>query len=75
MPFPLYFAGITQGLMWKQFTPDGFLQYPNFLETVLQIIPMYIDSGHWWRCSSLIGVLVMAYNLFKTTKLGTFAAE
>ena len=27
--------------MWKQFTPDGFLQYPNFLETVVQIVPMY----------------------------------
>ncbi|PLX32142.1 MAG: cytochrome-c oxidase, cbb3-type subunit I, partial [Ignavibacteria bacterium] len=32
---PLYWAGITQGLMWKQFTPEGVLQYPNFLETVL----------------------------------------
>ena len=27
--------------MWKQFNKDGFLQYPNFLETVVQIIPMY----------------------------------
>ena len=24
---PLYWAGVTQQLMWKQFTPDGFLQY------------------------------------------------
>jgi cytochrome c oxidase cbb3-type subunit I/II len=38
---PIYWGGITQGLMWKQFTADGFLQYPNFLETVLQIVPMY----------------------------------
>ncbi|HND76642.1 MAG TPA: cytochrome-c oxidase, cbb3-type subunit I, partial [bacterium] len=37
---PMYWAGITQGLMWKQFTPDGTLQYFNFLETVTQIIPM-----------------------------------
>ena len=39
---PMYVGGITQGLMWKQFTPDGFLQYPNFLETVVQIVPMYV---------------------------------
>jgi cytochrome c oxidase cbb3-type subunit I/II len=36
---PMYVAGITEGMMWKQFTKDGFLQYPNFLETVQQIIP------------------------------------
>ena len=39
---PMYWSGIAQGLMWKQFTSEGFLQYPNFLETVLQIIPMYL---------------------------------
>ncbi|HQW42014.1 MAG TPA: cytochrome-c oxidase, cbb3-type subunit I, partial [Flavobacteriales bacterium] len=34
---PLYFAGFFQSLMWKQFTPDGFLMYPNFLDTLLEI--------------------------------------
>ena len=24
---PMYWAGITQGLMWKQFTSEGFMQY------------------------------------------------
>ena len=38
---PMYWAGLTQALMWKEFTPLGVLQYPNFLETVLQIVPMY----------------------------------
>src|SRR6478736_1862188 len=38
---PLYASGITQGLMWKQFNKDGFLQYPNFLETVIRLVPMY----------------------------------
>ena len=38
----MYWSGITQSLMWKQFTPLGTLQYPNFLETTLQIIPMYM---------------------------------
>ena len=26
---PMYVAGVTEGLMWKQFTKDGFLQYPE----------------------------------------------
>jgi len=66
---PLYFAGITQGLMWKQFTPEGFLVYPNFLETVLQIVPMYhiraIGGALFF-----VGVIMMGHNLFKTMKLG-----
>jgi cytochrome c oxidase cbb3-type subunit I/II len=43
---PMYWAGVTQGLMWKEFTADGYLQYPLFLETVLQIVPMYIIRAH-----------------------------
>lgn len=66
---PLYFAGITQGLMWKQFSPEGFLVYPNFLETVLQIVPMYhiraTGGGLFF-----LGILLMGHNLFKTMKLG-----
>ena len=38
---PLYWAGFTQSLMWKEFTVDGFLAYGNFLDTVTQILPMY----------------------------------
>jgi cytochrome c oxidase cbb3-type subunit I/II len=71
---PMYFAGITQSLMWKQFTPEGFLQYPNFLETVLQIVPMYIIravGGFMY----LVGVLMMGFNLIKTMKSGTLLAE
>ena len=39
---PLYVAGFTQAAMWKQFNPDGTLVYGNFLETVTQIMPMYM---------------------------------
>ena len=38
---PLYIAGFTQGLMWKQFNPDGTLLYKNWLDTVTAIIPYY----------------------------------
>jgi len=34
---PLYFAGFTQALMWKEFTAEGYLKYPNFLETYIQV--------------------------------------
>lgn len=71
---PMYWSGITQSLMWKQFTPDGILQYPNFLETVLQIKPMYLVRG----IGGLLyfsGFLMMVYNLVKTIKQGSFAND
>jgi len=66
----MYFAGITQSLMWKQFSAEGFLMYPNFLETVLQIIPMYMIrafSGTLFLCGAILG----GYNLYKTARQGT----
>ncbi len=40
---PMYFAGFTQSLMWKEFTRLMVIWVIlNFLETVTQIIPMYI---------------------------------
>lgn len=71
---PLYFAGITQGLMWKQFTPEGFLLYPNFLETVTQIIPMYVMRA-FGGVLYLTGVILMVVNLFKTMGAGKFVAN
>ncbi len=38
---PIYVAGITQGLMWRGLTEQGQLMYPDFVETVTRIIPMY----------------------------------
>lgn len=67
----MYWSGITQSLMWKQFTPLGVLQYPNFLETVLQIIPMYMIRM-FGGLLYFTGVIVMVYNLVKTAKQGSF---
>jgi len=71
---PMYWAGLTEGLMWKQFTPEGFLQYPNFLETVLQVVPMYITRAIGGALF-LVGVLIGAWNLIATARSGNFLAE
>ncbi|MDX2302925.1 MAG: cytochrome-c oxidase, cbb3-type subunit I [Microscillaceae bacterium] len=71
---PLYIAGFTQGLMWKQFTPDGYLVYSNFLQTVTQILPHYllrIIGGTLY----FIGAILMVYNLLKTAYSGKFMAN
>jgi cytochrome c oxidase cbb3-type subunit I/II len=66
---PLYFAGFTQSLMWKQFTPDGYLVYKNFLDTLLQI-----KYAYWLRALGgtlyLGGALIMVYNVWMTAKAG-----
>ncbi|MFA3782306.1 cytochrome-c oxidase, cbb3-type subunit I [Melioribacteraceae bacterium 4301-Me] len=67
---PMWTSGITQSLMWKQFTPLGTLQYPNFLETTLQIIPMYMMRS-FGGLLYLSGVILMVFNLVKTAKEGT----
>lgn len=71
---PMYWAGFTQGLMLKEFTPEGLLKYPNFLETVLQILPMHImrsvGGGMY-----LLGVIVMAYNIARTMLKGSLVAN
>lgn len=68
---PMYWAGIAQSLMWKQFTPLGVLQYPNFLETTLQIIPMYIIRSIGGLLY-FVGMFMLVYNLIKTAKAGKF---
>ncbi len=66
---PMYVAGFTQALMWKEFNPDGTLVYGNFLETVQEILPMY-----WMRAIGgtmyLIGMFVMLYNIVVTIRGG-----
>jgi cytochrome c oxidase cbb3-type subunit I/II len=70
---PMYWAGFSQSIMWKQFTESGQLQF-QFMETVTHIIPMYIIRGiggtlYW------IGALMAIYNIYKTIKQGTFIAN
>ncbi|UXE68521.1 MAG: cytochrome-c oxidase, cbb3-type subunit I [Chryseotalea sp. WA131a] len=68
---PMYVSGVVQSLMWKEFNPDGFLTYQNFLETTTKILPMYmmraVGGGLY-----LVGVFIMVYNLLKTAAAGKF---
>lgn len=71
---PLYIAGITQASMWKQFDAEGFLVYKNFLETVVQILPMYMLRAVGGTLY-LTGVIIMIYNLIKTAGIGSFVSD
>ncbi|HAS39987.1 MAG TPA: cytochrome C oxidase Cbb3 [Microscillaceae bacterium] len=71
---PMYWAGFTQSLMWKQFEPDGLLTYRNFLDTTLQIVPMYAIRA-LGGLLYLTGAFIMAYNLWKTAAQGSFLAN
>jgi cytochrome c oxidase cbb3-type subunit I/II len=70
----MWTAGITQGLMWQAVDETGKLVYPNFVETVVKIIPMY-----WVRAFGgtlvLFGFVVLVYNIYKTIKLAPKSCE
>ncbi len=61
----IYAAGVTQGLMWRAFDETGRLMYPDFVETVVRIVPMY-----WVRAVGgtmfVLGVVLCFVNLFMT---------
>jgi cytochrome c oxidase cbb3-type subunit I/II len=65
----MWVSGITQGMMWRAVDAQGHLVYPNFVETLEAIKPMY-----WTRLVGgilyLVGMIVMAWNLWKTAKSG-----
>lgn len=67
---PLYVAGFTQASMWRQFNPDGTLRYANFMETVVEIMPMY-----WLRAIGgtlyILGAFILLYNMVKTARAGS----
>jgi cytochrome c oxidase cbb3-type subunit I/II len=71
---PMYVAGFTQSLMWKEFAADGTLVYGNFLETVTQIIPMYALRALGGTLY-ITGIVVMIANIFKTAVKGELIAN
>jgi cytochrome c oxidase cbb3-type subunit I/II len=70
---PMYFSGWMQGMMWKEFKPDGELAYA-FLETTERIMILHAVRGVGGLLY-LTGVIVMTYNLIKTVRSGKLISE
>ena len=71
---PMYVAGFVQSLMWKQFNEDGTLMYGQFMDTVVEITPMYAMRAVG-GVLYLAGVLVGVYNVIKTVKAGSAVTD
>jgi cytochrome c oxidase cbb3-type subunit 1 len=64
----MWIAGVMQGLMWRAVNADGTLTY-SFIESVERTYPFYfvrLLGGALF----LVGMLIMAYNLWKTAAEG-----
>ena len=63
----LWISGITQGMMWRATNPDGTLAY-DFIQTVVvshwPFVVRALGGGLY-----VAGMLVMAYNCYKTIKM------
>lgn len=71
---PMYVSGFTQSLMWKEFNADGTLVYGNFLETVTQLIPLYLTRAIGGTLY-IVGSILMVINVVRTVKSGKFIAQ
>lgn len=71
---PMYWSGFTQGLMWKQFTAEGTLQYPEFLKITIQILPLHMLRSVGGALY-LSGFFVLIYNIVKTIAQGSLVAN
>ena len=63
----IYAGGINQGLMWRAFSETGTLKYPDFVETVMSLMPMY-----WIRVLGgtlyIAGAVMAAVNFVMTRR-------
>lgn len=63
----MWIAGIMQGLMWRSYDAQGFLEY-SFVETVAAMHPYYIIRS----LGGLLyvgGMIIMIYNCVKTIRI------
>jgi cytochrome c oxidase cbb3-type subunit I len=68
----MWVSGILQGLMWRDYTSLGFLEY-SFIETVEAMHPFYVIRAAGGALF-VIGALIMAYNLWMTARHGETVA-
>jgi len=65
----MWIAGVMQGQMWRQINADGTLAYAAFVESVKVSYPYWtvrVVGGTLF----LLGMLIMAFNMFKTIGAG-----
>ena len=60
----MWISGVMQGLMWRAVNADGTLTY-SFVESLEASMPFYFIR-FLGGCFVVVGMLVMAYNCFKT---------
>jgi cytochrome c oxidase cbb3-type subunit 1 len=69
----MWVAGIMQGLMWRAYTPQGFLEF-SFIETSEQMHIFYVIRA-LGGLLFLAGALIMAYNIWMTIRSPLTAEE
>jgi cytochrome c oxidase cbb3-type subunit 1 len=62
----MWVSGITQGLMWRAYDHNGFLQY-SFIESVQAAHPLYIIRA-LGGALYLTGAIIMTVNFWKTVR-------
>ncbi len=60
----MWVAGIQQGLMWREYGPDGYLVW-SFADSVAAMFPMYVMRAVG-GLMYLSGAIIMAYNIWMT---------
>ena len=60
----MWVAGIMQGLMWREYGPDGYLVW-SFADSVAAMFPMYVMRAVG-GLMYLGGALIMSYNIWMT---------
>jgi cytochrome c oxidase cbb3-type subunit 1 len=60
----MWVSGILQGLMWRAYTSQGFLEY-SFIETTEAMHPFYVIRALGGGLF-LAGALIMVFNIWKT---------
>jgi len=63
----MWASGITQGLMWRAVDGNGQLVYPDFVETVMRIVPLYYIR-FLGGALYLVGFSLLIYNVWVTVR-------
>jgi cytochrome c oxidase cbb3-type subunit I/II len=70
----IYTAGLTQGLMWRAFDETGRLMYPDFVETTMRLMPMYLLRAAGGALY-IAGMVLLGWNILRTWRTRPAAYE